>query len=74
MSDGEPGAPGADGADGTPGAPGADGADGAAGPPGPTCPQGTSLQPVTFASGQSGLGCVDDEARNPESPEPSPGA
>jgi hypothetical protein len=28
---------------------------------GPTCPAGTSLQPVEFASGETGLGCVDDE-------------
>ena len=31
------------------------------GEPGPTCPVGTSLEPVQFASGESGLGCVVDE-------------
>lgn len=53
--DGAPGEPGKDGA------PGRDGADGAQGPPGPTCPDGTSLQPVMFASGQEGLGCVTND-------------
>jgi hypothetical protein len=47
---------------GDPGTPGADstvaGPQGAQGDPGPACPSGTSLQPVTFASGQEGLGCV----------------
>lgn len=47
---------------GAKGDPGADstvaGPRGAKGDPGPTCPSGTSLQPVTFASGQEGLGCV----------------
>jgi hypothetical protein len=53
--DGVDGQPGRDGVDGQPGR------DGAQGPPGPTCPEGTSLQPVQFASGQQGLGCVSEE-------------
>ena len=60
-ADGAPGTPGADGADGAPGAPGAQG------PPGPTCPPGTALEPVTFASGEEGLGCVSE----PADPEPT---
>lgn len=53
------GAPGKDGQDGQDGVDGADSTvPGPAGPPGPTCPEGTALQPVTFASGEEGLGCV----------------
>lgn len=73
---GEPGAPGAsppcldeptqcrgpEGAQGQPGTPGRDGADGA---PGPTCPPGSTLEPVTFASGEAGLGCVTTPAPAP---------
>lgn len=60
---------GVNGIDGKNGADGKDGRDGAdstvpgpvgpRGEPGPACPDGTSLQPVTFASGQTGQGCVD---------------
>lgn len=47
------------GADSTvPGPRGEPGPAGANGEPGPTCPDGTALQPVTFASGEQGLGCV----------------
>lgn len=43
------------------GPPGKDGADGEIG-----CPAGTSLQPVEFASGETGLGCVDDDQSPPD--------
>lgn len=49
---------GADGRDGQDGAPGATGPRGEQGIPGPNCPDGTALAPVTFASGEQGLGCV----------------
>lgn len=39
------------------------------GEPGPSCPAGTSLEPVEFASGETGLGCVDNE-QPPETPDP----
>ena len=74
--DGEDGADGADGQDGQDGAPGKDGAKGDTGdqgPPGPTCPAGTSLQPVTFASGEEGLGCVTEPTPEP-APTTDPGA
>lgn len=31
-----------------------------AGPPGPTCPPGTTLLPVIYANGVTGMGCVSD--------------
>jgi len=38
-----------------------------------TCPSGTTLQPVTFESGEDGLGCVNDEQPSPpETTEPTP--
>ena len=47
------------GPQGEPGPPGADSTvPGPQGPPGPTCPAGSSLEPVEFASGETGLGCV----------------
>lgn len=49
------------GQNGTPGTPGA---------PGPACPDGTTLQPVTFADGQQGQGCV-SPAPPPADPEPT---
>lgn len=48
---------------------GLEGPKGDEGEPGPSCPDGTSLKPVVFASGQSGLGCVADE--QPVEPEPT---
>lgn len=57
--EGPAGPAGRDGADSTvPGPAGEPGPRGPAGEPGPTCPDGTALQPVTFASGEQGLGCV----------------
>lgn len=56
--DGADGAPGEDGSDGAPGEDGAQGDPGVQGPPGPSCPPGTNLEPVVFASGEDGLGCV----------------
>ena len=53
------------GTDGKDGADGRDGKDGAPGPPGPTCPEGSTLEPVMFASGEAGLGCVTGEATEP---------
>jgi hypothetical protein len=35
------------------------------GEPGPTCPPGSTLEPVLFASGESGLGCVTGDGPNP---------
>ena len=55
---GEVGPAGPAGTAGRPGAQGPQGEQGEQGAPGPTCPDGTSLAPVTFASGESGLGCV----------------
>lgn len=51
--DGRDGPAGKDGAKGDKGDPGANGRDGTT-----TCPDGSALEPVTFASGQDGLGCV----------------
>lgn len=80
-----PPAPGRDGRDGDPGAPGADstaagpkgdtgdrGEKGDTGEPGPACPPGTTLQPVTFASGQSGQGCVTPAPPDTTTPGPPP--
>ena len=54
-----PGPVGPQGPIGLTGPPGADSTvPGPAGPPGPTCPNGTALAPVMFASGETGLGCV----------------
>lgn len=40
-------------------------------PPGPSCPAGYTLEPVLFASGETGLGCVDDEQpAPPDDPDP----
>jgi hypothetical protein len=47
------------------GDPGVDGARGPEGDPGPTCPPGTSLEAVTFAGGETGLGCVDQFVEPP---------
>jgi hypothetical protein len=41
------------------------------GEPGPSCPPGSTLQPVVFASGESGLGCVTGTAPTTEPPEPT---
>lgn len=49
---------GKDGRDGKDGSAGPRGPEGVPGPAGPTCPDGTALAPVVFASGESGLGCV----------------
>jgi hypothetical protein len=43
-------------------------ATGPAGPSGPTCPDGSSLQTVTYASGQIGKGCVLDEQPTTDPP------
>lgn len=44
-------------------------------PSGPSCPPGTSLEPVTFAGGESGLGCVDTDQPDPTTdPEPTSAA
>jgi len=40
-------------------------------PPGPTCPEGSTLQPVTFASGERGLGCVTEQAPPTTQPPPT---
>lgn len=53
---GPAGPAGANGADST--VPGPEGPAGPQGEPGPTCPDGSTLEPVTFASGEAGLGCV----------------
>lgn len=49
-------------------------------PPGPNCPPGYTLEPVLFASGETGLGCVDDDQPDPDpttsaapTTEPEPG-
>lgn len=42
---------------------------GPAGPAGPSCPAGTTLKAVTFAGGDTGLGCVTDP---PATPAPTP--
>jgi hypothetical protein len=39
-------------------------------PPGPTCPPGSTLQPVVFAGGERGLGCVTEQA--PPTTQPPP--
>lgn len=57
-ADGRNGVDGVDGAPGRDGRDGVNGTNGTNGAPGPTCPDGTTLQPVMFASGQEGLGCV----------------
>jgi hypothetical protein len=78
--DGQDGRDGVDGKDGEPGRPPtAEEIDNAVAaylaenppPPGPTCPPGSSLQPVLFASGERGLGCVTEQAM-PTTEPPSP--
>jgi len=41
-------------------------------PPGPACPPGSSLQAVTFASGETGLGCVTGAAPTTSPPTTEP--
>lgn len=49
-------------------------AQGPAGPAGPACPDGSSLQTVTYASGQVGKGCVlDEQPTPPVTTDPTPG-
>lgn len=67
---GPQGEPGVAGPAGETGAQGEPGIAGARGPAGPTCPSGTTLAPVTFASGQDGLGCVSTTPA--PTPEPTP--
>lgn len=76
-ADGRDGKDGADGKDGEPGpGPTDEQIDAAVAawfaqnppPPGPSCPDGTALEPVLFASGETGLGCVDDEQPDPDPP------
>jgi len=73
VRDGEDGQDGRDGVDGKDGEPGRpptqEEIDAAVAaylaenppPPGPTCPPGSTLRPVLFASGERGLGCVTEE-------------
>jgi hypothetical protein len=42
------------------------------GEPGPTCPPGSTLRSVQFASGESGLGCVTADAPPPPPPTTTP--
>lgn len=83
---GEPGADGKDGQDGKDGRPPTEEEISAAvatylaehpPDPGPTCPAGSTLQPVLFASGERGLGCVTEQApptTAPPTTDPSPTA
>lgn len=66
------GEPGRDGDEGQRGERGVDGKPGPVGPSGPTCPAGTSLRSVTFADGQAGRGCVDEEPAATVSATPQP--
>jgi len=72
--DGQPGQPGESipGPAGPMGPQGEQGPEGEQGDPGPTCPDGSTLQTVEFASGETGLGCVTSTGE-PIPPDPDGG-